>query len=140
MNSKQLKLINFILQKLSDYMESMDNLQFNLQEELVLPSFSPAVIDVSSDSGDEFFVHPGDVARQRYNNAPLMIQIPPNSGRMDMSPQAPVVNNQQVFNFLFHVGHSTNLLLIPTIERQMHRLFPTVMPNVAGFCDWCGKC
>ena len=32
------------------------------------------------------------------------------------------------------------MLLIPTSERQMHRLFPTVMPNVAGFCDWCGKC
>ena len=75
-----------------------------------------------------------------YNNAPLMIQIPPNSGRMDMHQQAQVVNNQQVFNFPFHVGHSTNLLLIPTSERQMYRLFPTVMPNVAGFCDWCGKC
>ena len=75
-----------------------------------------------------------------YNNAPLMMQIPPNSGRMDMHQQAQVVNNQQVFNFPFHVGHSTNLLLIPTSERQMHRLFPTVMPNVAGFCDWCGKC
>ena len=24
--------------------------------------------------------------------------------------------------------------------KKMHRLFPTVMPNVAGFCDWCGKC
>ena len=22
----------------------------------------------------------------------------------------------------------------------MHILFPTVMPNVAGFFDWCGKC
>ena len=60
-----------------------------------------------------------------YNNAPLMIQIPPNGGRMDMRQQAQVVNNQQAFNFPFHVGHSTNLLLIPTSKRQMHRLFPT---------------
>ena len=22
----------------------------------------------------------------------------------------------------------------------MYRLLPTVMPNVAAFCDWCGKC
>ena len=40
----------------------MENLQFNLEEELVLPSLSPVIIDVSSDSGDEFIVHPGDVS------------------------------------------------------------------------------
>ena len=75
-----------------------------------------------------------------YNNAPLMIQIPPIGGRMDIPHQAPVTNNQQMFNFPFNVEHRSNLLLIPTSERQMHRLFPTVMPHVAGFCDWCGKC
>ena len=75
-----------------------------------------------------------------YNNAPLMIQIPPIGGRMDIPLQAPVTNNQHMFNFPFNVEHSSNLLLIPTSERQMHRLFPTVMPHVAGFCDWCGKC
>ena len=40
----------------------MDNLQFDLEEELMLPSLSPAIIDVSSDSGDEFIVHPGDLS------------------------------------------------------------------------------
>ena len=70
-----------------------------------------------------------------YNNAPLMIQIHPIGGRIDMPQQTPVTNNHQLLNFPFHVGHSTNLLLIPPSERQMHRLFPTVMPNVAGFCD-----
>ena len=40
----------------------MDNLQFNIEEELMLPSLSPAVIDVSNDSGDEFIVHPGDLS------------------------------------------------------------------------------
>ena len=34
-----------------------------------------------------------------YNNAPLMIQTPPIGGRMDIPQQAPVTNNQQVFNF-----------------------------------------
>ena len=28
----------------------------------MLPSLSPAIIDVSSDSGDEFIVHPGDLS------------------------------------------------------------------------------
>ena len=45
-----------------------------------------------------------------------MIQIPPDI------PQQTSVNN-----FPFHVGHSFNLLLIPTHETQMHRLIPTVM-------------
>ena len=75
-----------------------------------------------------------------YSNAPLMIQIPPIGGRMDFPQQASVTNNQQLINFPSNVEHSSNLLLIPTSERQMHRLFPTVMPHVAGFCDWCGKC
>ena len=24
-------------------------------------------------------------------------------------------------------------------ERQTFRLFPTVMPNVSGYCQWCGR-
>ena len=75
-----------------------------------------------------------------YNNATLMIQIPPIEGRMDIPQQAPVTNNQQVLMFPFNVEHSSNLLLTPTNEKQMQRLFPTVMPHVAGFCYWCGKC
>ena len=42
--------------------------------------------------------------------------------------------------FPFNFSHSTNFLLIPASERQSIRLLPTVMPNVAGFCDLCGKC
>ena len=115
----------------------MDNLQFNLEEELKLPSLSPALIDVSSDSGDDFIVHPGDLSEIEHR---LMIQIPPIEATMNIPQQAPVTNNQQILNFFFNVEHSSNLLLIPTSERQIHRLFPTVMPHVAGFCDWCGKC
>ena len=40
----------------------MNNLQFKLDEELMLSSLSPALIDVSSDSSDEFIVHPGDLS------------------------------------------------------------------------------
>ena len=38
----------------------MDNLQVNLEEESLLPFF-PRVINISSDSGDKFLVHLGDV-------------------------------------------------------------------------------
>ena len=43
-------------------------------------------------------------------------------------------------DYLFQVRHSTNLLLLPLYERQMYRLLSTVMPNVGGFCIWCGTC
>ena len=46
-----------------------------------------------------------------YNNAPLMIQIPPIGGRMDIPQQAPVTNNQQLFNFPFNVEHSFTRLV-----------------------------
>ena len=91
------------------------------QQEMIIPT------NVNSQTAEKMMI---------YNNAPL----PPIRGRMDIPQQAPVTNNQRVFKFLFNVEHSSNLLLIPTSERQMHRLFLTVMPHVAGFCDWCGKC
>ena len=75
-----------------------------------------------------------------YNNAPLMIQIPPQEGSLHIPRLNGGSNPVPTHHFPFHVGHSTNLLLLPLHERQMYRLLPTVMPNVAGFCDWCGKC
>ena len=49
-------------------------------------------------------------------------------------------SNQTVpANFPIQVGHSTNLLSLPRHERQIYRLFPPVIPHVAGFCNWCGK-
>ena len=74
-----------------------------------------------------------------YNNAPLMIQIPPHEGSLHIPWLNGGPNPVPAHHFPFHVGHSTNLLLLPLQERQMYRLLPTVMPNVAGFCDWCGK-
>ena len=52
---------------------------------------------------------------------------------------APVQPLTQI-GFPFSATHSTNLILIPAQERQSIRLLPTVMPNVAGYCDICGKC
>ena len=74
-----------------------------------------------------------------YDNAPLMIQIPPHQGN-PITMQQNIGTNPVAFpNFPLQVSHSTNLLLLPSNERQMYRLIPTVMPHVAGFCDWCGK-
>ena len=42
--------------------------------------------------------------------------------------------------FPFNISHSTIFLLIPARERQSIRALPTVMPNVAGYCDFCGTC
>ena len=75
-----------------------------------------------------------------YNNAPLMIQIPPHEGSLHFPQLSGGPNPVPTHHFPFQVGQSTNLLLLPLQERQMYRLLLTVMPNVAGFCDWCGKC
>ena len=59
---KRVKLIYSTLLISFNHTQPMDNLHFNLEEELMLPSLSPAIIDVSRDSGDEFIVHPGDLS------------------------------------------------------------------------------
>ena len=41
--------------------------------------------------------------------------------------------------FIVQITHSTNILFLPSKESNAYRLSPTVMPNIAGFCDWCGK-
>ena len=74
-----------------------------------------------------------------YNNAPLMIQIPPHEGNSHIPELNGGPNPVSLPNFPFQVGHSTNLLLLPTHERQMYRLLPTVMPSVTGFCDFMRK-
>ena len=42
--------------------------------------------------------------------------------------------------FPFNTTHSTNTLLIPAQEINSIRVIPTVMANVAGYCELCGKC
>ena len=75
-----------------------------------------------------------------YDNAPLMIQIPPY--QVDANATQQIERSSQVVlpNIPFQVSHSTNLLLLPLHERQINRLFTPVMPHVAGFCDWCEEC
>ena len=77
------------------------------------------------------------------NPAPMMIQIPPvvpnftpvqNAHQMQPVPQSPL---EQVFPM--QATHSTNVLLLPSSERDLYRLTPTVMPNIAGYCNWCGR-
>ena len=41
--------------------------------------------------------------------------------------------------FPFTIAYSTNVLYMPINERDNCRLFPTVMPNVAGICEYCNK-
>ena len=73
-----------------------------------------------------------------YNIAPLMIQITPHEGSLHIPRLSGGPNPVPTHHFPFQVGHITNLMLLPLQERQMYRLLPTVMPNVAGCCDWCG--
>ena len=73
------------------------------------------------------------------NPAPMMIQIPPvvpyiaavqNAHQMQPVPQPPL---KQLFPM--QATHSTNVLLLPSSERDLYRLTPTVMPNIAGYCN-----
>ena len=73
------------------------------------------------------------------NPVPLMIQIPsviPNFVAVHNDPPVPPFLQQA---YVVQMAHSTNVLLLPAEERNVYRLSPTVMPNIAGFCDWCSK-
>ena len=43
------------------------------------------------------------------------------------------------FGYEVQTTHSTSSLLLPARERGTYRLSPTVMLNIAGFCDWCRR-
>ena len=40
----------------------MNNLQFTLEDSPLLSIQSPGIVDISSDSGEEFVVHPNDLS------------------------------------------------------------------------------
>ena len=76
---------------------------------------------------------------QLTNPVPLMIQIPSvihNFVAVHNDPPVPPFIQQA---FIVQATHSTNILFLPAEERNVYRLSSTVMPNIAGFCDWCGK-
>ena len=73
------------------------------------------------------------------NISPLIIHLPPRGGLDALQePNFPVYPGVQ-WGFPFHVVHSPNVLFIPIDFRRDIRLFLTVMTNVAGHCDQCGK-
>ena len=77
-------------------------------------------------------------AGQGFNLSPMLFPVPLRGTAADtfLAPVQPLTQ----IDFPFSATHSTNLILIPAQERQSIRLLKTVMPNVAGYCDICGKC
>ena len=75
-----------------------------------------------------------------FNLSPMLFPFTVNatSHGIRQAPQPAQLGVQ--LGFPFSVTHSTNLMLIPAHERQSIRLIPSVMANVAGYCDLCGKC
>ena len=73
------------------------------------------------------------------DTAPLMLHIPPIMPNFATVQGGHPVQTltQQVFSV--QTTHSTSVLLLPATERKLYKLSPTVMPNVAGFCNWCGR-
>ena len=77
---------------------------------------------------------------QGFNLSPMLFPIPL-EGTTQSTRQTPFAVQQPMqLGFPFDTVHSPNVVLIPAQERQGIRLLPTVMPNVAGHCDFCGKC
>ena len=70
---------------------------------------------------------------------PMVIHLPPRS-MVDVSVNF-IGPSQQVtqFGFPFNILHCPNVPAMVANEGQIFRLFPTVMPNVSGYCHWCGR-
>ena len=70
---------------------------------------------------------------------PMVIHLPPQS-MVDVSANF-IGPSQQVtqFGFPFNILHCLNVPTMVANEGQIFRLFPTVMPNVSGYCHWCGR-
>ena len=73
------------------------------------------------------------------NVIPLMIQIPPNATKFAVNHGGFQAQQQTPYGITVQTTDSTGFLLLPAREREAYLLSPTVMPNIAGFCDWCGK-
>ena len=75
-----------------------------------------------------------------FNLSPML--FPLSIGGIDHGAQhlAQLMQPTVQLGFPFNITHSSNSLLIPAQERNSIRLIPTVMANVAGYCELCGKC
>ena len=78
------------------------------------------------------------IAAQGFTISPMLYPI--SSGEKPQSTQLFPMQSITQVGVPFNMTHGSNLLLIPARQRQSIRLLPTVMPNVAGYCDICGKC
>ena len=77
---------------------------------------------------------------QGFNLSPMLFPIPMGETTQEIHQTPFVMQKPMQLGFPFDTVHSRNVLLIPARERQGMRLLPTVMPNVARYCDFCGKC
>ena len=73
------------------------------------------------------------------NPVPLVRQIPPIVGNFVAVHGGHPIPQLIQQRFTVRATYSTNILLLPAGERNSYRLSPTARPNIAGFCERCGK-
>ena len=75
-----------------------------------------------------------------FNLSPMLFPLNIGGTNHGIQHLAQLIQPTAQLGFPFNMTHSTNSLLIPAQERLSIRLIPTVMANVAGYCEFCGKC
>ena len=75
-----------------------------------------------------------------FNLSPMLFPLNIGGTNHGIQHMAQLIQPTVQLGFPFNMTHSANSLLIPAQERHSIRLIPTVMPNVAGYCEFCGKC
>ena len=84
-------------------------------------------------------VQPPINVSQQLNAVPLIIQIPSIVPIFLAVHGSRQIQQSAQYGFAVQDTHSTSFLVLPARERDTYRLSHTVMPNIAGFCDWCGR-
>ena len=77
---------------------------------------------------------------QGFSLSPMLFPLQMADTAQEMHRTPLMIQQTTQIGFPFNTVHSSNVLLIPASERHGIRLLPTVMPNVAGYCELCGKC
>ena len=75
-----------------------------------------------------------------FNLSPMLFPLNIGGTNHGIQHMAQLIQPTVQLGFPFSTTHSTNSILIPAKERHSIRLIPTVMANVAGYCEFCGKC
>ena len=85
-------------------------------------------------------VYDGAQSNTSVNNMTLVIiQLPQRRAPSVLQRNDVLTHIQVEIGFPFQVTHNPNLLLIPVKKRLNFRLFPTVLPKMARYCERCGK-